>query len=113
MYGDKTHAALMDAMSDDDEGKADAFGASDPPTDAEQSDTEDSVGAEKPNASDAPAESETQEGEEEVPMQGDELTKPVGTTVVIVSDGGNVNICCGNGTEYSRISSVAPGATFA
>ncbi len=38
---------------------------------------------------------------------------PVGTTVVIVSEGDKVNVRCGNGTEYARITAVAPGATFA
>lgn len=42
-----------------------------------------------------------------------EEPKPAGATVVIVSEGGKVNIRCGNGTEYSRLSSVAPGTTFA
>ena len=37
---------------------------------------------------------------------------PAGTTVVIVSEGGKVNIRYGNGTEYARISTVAPGSTF-
>lgn len=69
-YGDKTHAALMDAVADDD-------GQSDTP--------------EQP-APDEPA--------------------PVGTTIVIVSEGGKVNVRCGNGTEYERLSTVAPGSTF-
>ena len=69
-YGDKTHAALMDAVADDD-------GQPDEP---------------EPPATDEP--------------------KPVGTTVVIVSEGGKVNVRTGNGTQYSRISSVAPGTTF-
>lgn len=42
-----------------------------------------------------------------------EKPKPAGMTVVIVSEGGKVNIRCGNGTAYSRLSSVAPGTTFA
>ena len=37
---------------------------------------------------------------------------PAGTTVVIVSEGGKVNVRCGNGTEYERLSTVAPGSTF-
>ena len=69
-YGDKTHAALMDAVADDD-------GQPEPP--------------EQP-APEEPA--------------------PVGTTVVIVSEGGKVNVRCGNGTEYERLSAVAPGSTF-
>ena len=77
-YGDKTHAALMDAVADDDEGKQDVP-AEDPP-------------AQEP-------------AEEETPA-------PVGQTVVITSDGGKVNIRYGNGTGYSRISSVAPGTTL-
>ena len=32
--------------------------------------------------------------------------------VVIVSEGGKVNVRCGNGTEYARITAVAPGTTF-
>lgn len=110
-YGDKTHAALMDAVADDDEGKADASGTGDPSADAEQGGAEGSTGETKPDAPNAPTENETQKGEEEAPTHDDE--KPAGTTVEIVSNGGKVNIRCGNGTEYSRISSVAPGATFA
>ena len=37
---------------------------------------------------------------------------PVGTTVVIVSEGGKVNVRCGNGMEYECLSAVAPGSTF-
>lgn len=33
-------------------------------------------------------------------------------TVVITSEGGKVNVRTGNGTNFSRITSVAPGATF-
>ena len=69
-YGDKTHAALMDAVADDD----------------------------------------GQPENPEQPAQGDPT--PAGTTVVIVSEGGKVNIRCGNGTEYARLSAVAPGSTF-
>ena len=69
-YGDKTHAALMDAVADDDG---------------------------QPENSEQPAQ--------------DEPT-PAGTTVVIVSEGGKVNVRCGNGTEYARLSAVAPGSTF-
>ena len=69
-YGDKTHAALMDAVADDDG----------------QPDTPEQPAPEEP--------------------------APVGTTVVIVSEGGKVNVRCGNGTEYARISAVAPGSTF-
>lgn len=32
--------------------------------------------------------------------------------VVIVSEGGKVNVRCGNGTDYERLSAVAPGGTF-
>lgn len=69
-YGDKTHAALMDAVADDDG---------------------------QPDAPEQPAPEEL---------------APVGTTVVIVSEGGKVNVRTGNGTQYSRISSVASGTTF-
>ena len=46
--------------------------------------------------------------EQPVPDEPD----PVGTTVVIVSEGGKVNVRCSNGTEYKRLSAVAPGSTF-
>ena len=59
-YGEKSHAALMDAAAD---------------------------------------------GEEEEP------SRPSGRTVVIVSDGGKVNIRVGNGLTYSRITQLAPGTT--
>lgn len=36
----------------------------------------------------------------------------VGQRVMIVSEGGKVNIRVGNGTQYARLSSVAPGTTF-
>ena len=42
--------------------------------------------------------------------------QPVATarsSVVIVSDGGKVNIRCGNSTSYARITSALPGSTFA
>lgn len=73
-YGDKTHAALMAAVADDDEG---------------QNDKQDD---------------ETPEAEE--------TPKPAGTTVVIVSEGGKVNIRVGHGTNYARITAVVPGTTF-
>ena len=69
-YGDKTHAALMDAVADDDG---------------------------QPDMPEQPAPNEP---------------APAGTTVVIVSEGGKVNVRCGNGTEYERLSTVAPGSTF-
>ena len=69
-YGDRTHAALMDAVADDD-------------------------------------------GQPETPEQpAQDDSTPAVTTVVIVSEGGKVNIRCGNGTEYARLSAVAPGSTF-
>ena len=69
-YGDKTHAALMDAVADDDG---------------------------QPDTPEQPAPNEP---------------APVGTMVVIVSEGGKVNVRCGNGTEYARITAVAPGRMF-
>ena len=36
----------------------------------------------------------------------------MGTKVVIVSQGGKVNIRYGNGTGYARITSVQPGSTY-
>ena len=77
-YGDQTHAALMDAVADDDEGKQDE------PAPEEMPETPETEGT----------------------------PKPVGTTVVITSEGGKVNIRVGHGTSYSRITSVAPGTTF-
>lgn len=76
-YGAKSHAALMEAVADDDEGQQD-------------------TPEEKP---------------EETPVDQPEV-KPVGTTLVIVSEGGKVNVRVGNDTSFARISSVAPGATF-
>lgn len=53
------------------------------------------------------------DGQPDTPEQpAPEEPAPVGTTVVIVSQGGKVNVRCGNGTEYARISAVAPGSTF-
>ena len=54
------------------------------------------------------------EGNKDEPETGPmpETTRPAGTTVVIVSEGGKVNIRAGNGTQYARLSSVAPGTTF-
>ena len=83
-YGDKTHAALMDAVDDDDEGKQDM-----PSADASDED--------------APTQEPT---EEETPA-------PVGQTVVIVADnGGKVNLRVGNDTRYKRITTVPVGTTF-
>ena len=41
-----------------------------------------------------------------------EEPRPVNTTVVIVSDGGKVNVRTGNGTNFGRIAAVAPGMTY-
>lgn len=75
LYGDLTHAALMDAVADDDADEA-----------------------QKPQSPD------------EVPE--DHVTENAAATIVIVSDGGKVNIRTGNATSYSRITSVAPGTTY-
>ena len=40
------------------------------------------------------------------------LKKPAGTHVVIVSEGGKVNIRVDNGTQYGRITQLAPGKTL-
>ena len=74
-YGEKSHAALMDALSADDE-------APEPPAQPEDG------------------------GEE------NDAEKPVGSQVVIVSEGGKVNIRVGNGTQYGRITQLAPGTTL-
>ena len=81
-YGEKTHAALLDAVADDDEDGT--------TTDAGAGQT------------DASAQKPAEEDEK----------KASSTKVVIISEGGKVNIRVGNGTEFSRISSVAPGTTF-
>ncbi len=99
-YGDKTHAAPMDAVADDDEGKADMPSESTPAKGEGSATPEGGTGETKPDAPDAPAESETQEGKEEAPTQGNEPPKPMGTTVVIVSNGGKVGWVSG---KYSRV----------
>ena len=75
-YGDKTHAALMDALADQEEQE------------------------EAPPAEPVPDETEP------------DAAAPASPKVVVVSDGGSVNIRRGNGTEYARITSTAPGTTF-
>ena len=53
------------------------------------------------------------DGQSDTPEQpAPDEPAPVGTTIVIVSEGGKVNVRCGNGTEYERLSAVAPGSTF-
>ena len=74
-YGEKSHAALMDALSADVE-------APEPPAQPDE------------------------DGEE------NDAEKPVGSHVVIVSEGGKVNIRVGNGTQYGRITQLAPGTTL-
>lgn len=71
MYGDLTHAALMDAIGDDDADEVEEIG---------------------------------------VPSESPDTTIP--TQVVIVSNGGKVNIRYGNNTTYGRISLVSPGTTY-
>lgn len=72
-YGEKSHAALMDATATDD---------ADTPEPPEQpEDTADESATEK----------------------------PLGATVVIKSNGGKVNVRMGNGTQYGRITQLAPG----
>ena len=85
-YGEKSHAALMDAVADDDEdGSEQEGGAANTPVEPEE-----------PDAPDEP-----------------ESPRPLGETVVIVSNGGKGNIRYGNGTSYARITSVRPGSTYA
>lgn len=87
-YGEKTHAALMDAVADADAGQLEETPAPDA------------------GEGEAPA---PEDGNEDLP----EEAKPAGTTVVIVAvNGGKVNIRKGNGTEYGRISTVASGTAF-
>ena len=64
----------------------------------------DAIEAEDEDTPEQPAQPE--DGEEE-----NEGEKPVGTHVVIVSDGGKVNIRVGNGLTYSRITQLTPGTT--
>ena len=85
-YGEKSHAALMDAVADaDEDGSEQEGGAAGAPVEPEEPDAPDEL----------------------------ESPKPVGETVVIVSNGGKVNIRYGNGTNYARITSVKPGSTYA
>ena len=72
------------------------------------------VGEREPDLAVADDDEGKQDEPEETPEtpEAEEAPKPVGTTVVIVSEGGKVNIRVGNGTSYSRITSVAPGTTF-
>ena len=56
--------------------------------------------------------SEQEGGAANTPVEP-ESPKPLGETVVIVSNGGKVNIRYGNGTNYARITSVQPGSTYA
>ncbi len=85
-YGEKSHAALMDAVADDAaDGSEQEGGAANTPVEPEE-----------PDVPDEP-----------------ESPRPLGETVVIVSNGGKVNIRYGNGTNYARITSVRPGSTYA
>ena len=77
-YGDKSHAALMDAIAD----------------------------------AETPQQPEPEAPSEESPDPTPEVAPPTGTKVVVVSDGGKVNIRCGNGEGYARLSQVAPGSTY-
>ena len=54
------------------------------------------------------------EGRKDAPETEPAPETPVssGQRVMIVSEGGKVNIRAGNGTQYARLSSVAPGTTF-
>ena len=58
----------------------------------------------------ADAEQATDDPPEETPVPEEPVTP--GASVMIVSDGGKVNVRVGNGTEYARISAVASGAAF-
>jgi hypothetical protein len=60
-------------------------------------------------ASVADAEHPTDDPSEEAPAPKDPVP---GSTVVIVPEGGKVNVRVGNGTEYARISTVASGTSF-
>ena len=74
-YGDQTHAALMDALADDEDPQE-------------------------------PAEPEVPE-ENDAPEVAPETPKPA--MIVITANSGKVNIRAGNGTNYSRITSVVAG----
>ena len=76
-YGNLTHAALMEAVGDND-GEA----------------------VEKQTDTEQPTEQSTAQ------------TAQTAQTVIIVSEGGKVNVREGNGTEYGRITAVTPGSTF-
>ena len=82
IYGSETHRALMDAVADDDEGKADTAPDTEPPEEV------------KPGTA--------------LP----EEMKPAGRQVTISCVSGTVNIRTGNGTKYSRITAAKNGDTF-
>lgn len=62
---------------------------------------------------DAVADDDEGQAETETPEAStEEIDVQKAVTVVIVSEGGKVNIRVGNGTNYGRITAVAPGTTF-
>lgn len=99
-YGEKSHAALMDAVADDD-----ADGSEQ--DDGQQDDGQQDDGKQDSGAADMPVEPEEPDAPDTT-----EPSLPMGETVVIVSNGGKVNIRYGNGTSYARITSVQPGSTY-
>ena len=100
-FGDETEAAVL-AFQEDEGLKQDGkYG------DQTHVALMDAVADDDEGKQDEPAPEETPETPET-----DDSPKPMGTTVVITSEGGKVNIRVGHGTSYSRITSVAPGTTF-
>ena len=81
-YGPKTHAALMEAIADDEQVK----------DEVQDAEPDDDVSSDSTTGTEAE-------------------TVPAAPRVEIVSDG-KVNIRVGNGTNYSRITQVAGGTTF-
>ncbi len=81
-YGDETHAALMDAVADDDEGN--------------------DTTVDQPDEPDTPTTDTT------VPAN----PIPVKTVLIKAGNGGKINIRVGNDTKYGRITTVASGTTL-
>ena len=97
IYGEESHKALMDAVTDDDEGNKAQEGTEEPTEPVVDSVTEPITEAATEPVTDKPA----------TPV---ESTLP--TKVTIVCNSGTVNIRRGNSTTFSRITAVKNGTDF-
>ena len=100
LYGDQTHAALMGAVADDDEGKK-----TDQPGPSEGEQPADQAQGEQGEQNDAQPQEQPAEQPAEQPIAAP-------AQVTIVCSGGTVNIRKGNGTDYARITAVKDGSVF-